>query len=86
MGDFNFHGDNHTDIVASKFLDLLDSHNLVQHVSGPTHKSESRKVGTDTRFSKMVYHDEFSHRVQAQTEEFEKIVHFLGKILQKDTK
>ena len=40
VGDFNFHVDHHTDNVASKFLDLLDSHNLAQHVSGPTHKNK----------------------------------------------
>ena len=37
-GDFNFHVDDRTDSLASRFLDLLDSHNLIQHVSGPTHK------------------------------------------------
>ena len=37
-GDFNFHVDDRTDSLASRFLDLLDSHNLIQHVSGPTHE------------------------------------------------
>lgn len=37
-GDFNYHVDDRTDSLASRFLDLLDSHNLIQHVSGPTHK------------------------------------------------
>ena len=37
-GDFNFHVDDRTDSLASRFLDLLDSHNLIQHVSGPTYK------------------------------------------------
>ena len=37
-GDFNFHVDDRTDSLATRFLDLLDSHNLIQHVSGPTHK------------------------------------------------
>ena len=40
VGDFNFHVDNHTDNVASKFLDSLDSYNLVQHFSGPTHEDK----------------------------------------------
>ena len=30
--------DDRTDSLASRFLDLLDSHNLIQHVSGHTHK------------------------------------------------
>ena len=37
MGDFNFHVDNVRDIDAGKFVDLLDRHNLVQHVTEPTH-------------------------------------------------
>ena len=37
-GDFNYHVDDCTDSLASRFLDLLDAHNLIQHVSGPTHK------------------------------------------------
>ena len=36
--DFSFHVDDRTDRLAIRFLDLLDSHNLIQHVSGPTHK------------------------------------------------
>ena len=28
-GDFNFHVDDRTDSLASRFLDLLDSHNLI---------------------------------------------------------
>ena len=34
MGDFNLHVDDRTDRLASRFLDLLDSHNLIPHVSG----------------------------------------------------
>ena len=37
-GDFNFHVDDRTDSLASRFLDLLDSHNLIQHLPGPTYK------------------------------------------------
>ncbi|XP_072048691.1 uncharacterized protein [Amphiura filiformis] len=37
VGDFNFHVDVSTDREAIKFLDLLDSANLHQHVVGPTH-------------------------------------------------
>ena len=37
-GDFNYNVDDRSDSLASRFLDLLDSHNLIQHVSGPTHK------------------------------------------------
>ena len=37
-GDVNFHVDDCTDSLTSRLLDLLDSHNLIQHVSGPTHK------------------------------------------------
>ena len=38
VGDFNFHVDDRTNSLASMFLDLLDSHNLIQRVSGPAHK------------------------------------------------
>ena len=37
-GDFNFHVDNPTNTEARKFLDLLDSAGLQQHVDGPTHR------------------------------------------------
>ena len=37
-GDFNFHVDNPTNTEARKFLDLLDSAGLQQHVNGPTHR------------------------------------------------
>merc|ERR1712030_242557 len=36
-GDFNIHVDNPSDKTATEFLSLLDSMDLVQHVSGPTH-------------------------------------------------
>ena len=39
VGDFNFHVDISTDREAIKFLDLLNSANLHQHVVGPTHRS-----------------------------------------------
>lgn len=38
-GDFNFYVDDRTDSLASRFLDLLDCHNLIQHISGPAHKN-----------------------------------------------
>ncbi len=39
VGDFNFHVEDKTNIPARKFLDLLESFNLAQHVSAPTHSS-----------------------------------------------
>ena len=39
MGDFNFHvNEPSRDRLAAKFLDFLDSYNLAQHVTEPTHK------------------------------------------------
>ena len=37
VGDFNIHVDNSNDTTARQFVDLLDSFNLVQHVSEKTH-------------------------------------------------
>ena len=37
-GDFNFHVDDSGNLEAMRFLDLLDSANLVQHVLEPTHR------------------------------------------------
>ena len=39
VGDFNFHVDNVNDSAALQFLQLLDTFNLKQHVTGPTHKN-----------------------------------------------
>ena len=38
LGDFNFHIDDTANRQASNFLELLNNHNLVQHIIGPTHK------------------------------------------------
>ncbi len=38
-GDFNIHVDNKSDLVAQKFVDILDSFNLCQHIDGPTHEN-----------------------------------------------
>ena len=38
-GDFNFHLDDLRDNDAKKFMDLLETFSLSQHVSGPTHLS-----------------------------------------------
>lgn len=38
VGDFNFHLDNETDSTVTKFNDILESHNLKQHVDEPTHE------------------------------------------------
>ena len=38
-GDFNFHVDVNHDQNARRFLDLLDTFNLKQHISTPTHRS-----------------------------------------------
>ena len=38
-GDFNIHVNDVSDTTALKFLDLLDSFNLIQHISMPTHKN-----------------------------------------------
>ena len=37
-GDFNFHVDVATNTSASRFLDLLDTFDLQQHITEPTHK------------------------------------------------
>ena len=37
-GDFNYHVDDTNNTEARHFTDFLDSANLVQHVSGPTHR------------------------------------------------
>ena len=40
LGDFNFHVDEpEKDPQAARFLELLDLHNLSQHVTLPTHRS-----------------------------------------------
>ena len=39
MGDFNIHVDDKTDRDARKFLDILDTFDLQQHVKGATHRS-----------------------------------------------
>ena len=36
-GDFNIHGDDHSDKEAADFLSLIESSGLKQHVNGPTH-------------------------------------------------
>ena len=37
-GDFNYHIDNFSNSEARQFIDLLESANLFQHVSGSTHR------------------------------------------------
>lgn len=37
-GDFNFHVDDSGNLEAMRFLDLLNSANLVQHVLEPSHR------------------------------------------------
>lgn len=37
-GDFNLHLDSPQDSNVSRFLDILDSANLLQHITTPTHK------------------------------------------------
>ena len=37
-GDFNFQVDDHDDPTACRFLDLLESMSLTQHVAEPTHE------------------------------------------------
>ena len=37
MGDFNYHVDDPSDVYAMRFIDLLDTFNLQQHISKPTH-------------------------------------------------
>ena len=38
-GDFNFHWNKPNDHRTKRFADILDTFDLVQHISGPTHKS-----------------------------------------------
>ena len=40
-GDFNIHVNDTSAATALKFLDLLDSFNLIQHISMPTHKNSN---------------------------------------------
>ncbi|CAH3161729.1 unnamed protein product [Pocillopora meandrina] len=40
-GDFNLHLDDLRDNDTKKFMDLLETFSLSQHVSGPTHLSVS---------------------------------------------
>ena len=37
-GDFNIHVDDHNDPAACRFLDLLESMSLTQHVAEPTNE------------------------------------------------
>ncbi len=37
LGDFNFHVDDSSNLDATKFTDLIESYNIVQHVSVSTH-------------------------------------------------
>ena len=37
IGDFNAHIDNVSDTFARDFINITESLNLIQHVSGPTH-------------------------------------------------
>ena len=39
MGDFNLHVDDGDDFQAKRFVDILESYNLRQHVTGATHIS-----------------------------------------------
>jgi endonuclease/exonuclease/phosphatase family metal-dependent hydrolase len=39
VGDFNFHVDNKCDPAAGRFIQLLESFNLQQHINVPTHGS-----------------------------------------------
>ncbi len=39
VGDFNYHLNNTNDYKACQFIHLLDTFNLVQHISEPTHMS-----------------------------------------------
>ncbi len=39
LGDFNVHWDNPSDAVVKKFIKLLDSNDLIQHISVPMHRS-----------------------------------------------
>ena len=39
VGDINFHLDIPDDSGTKRFIELLDSYNLIQHVSFPTHRS-----------------------------------------------
>ena len=51
LGDFNFHIDDTTNRQASNFLELLNNHNLVQHIIGPTHKDSHTLYLVITRAS-----------------------------------
>ena len=39
LGNFNFHADDPRDTLARKFTEILDTNNLVQHVTEPSHVS-----------------------------------------------
>src|ERR1700733_5174853 len=59
-GDFNIHVDNPSDSLASKFLKLLSSLNLIQHVNFPTHKKNHTLdlviTSSDSLFSPEISH------------------------------
>ena len=66
-GDFNFHLDDTTNCDTIKFMDILDSANLSQHVLGPTHRKghtldliitqQNSNLVTDVRILNDVFSD-----------------------------
>ncbi len=57
MGDFNFHVDSPSASPASKFSDILNQFNLVQHVTQPTHTSGHTLDLVITRLNDSLIHD-----------------------------
>ena len=58
LGDFNFHVDEpHKDTGAARFLELLNLHNLEQHVTVSTHRNNHTLDLVITRDDELVLRD-----------------------------
>ena len=54
-GDFNIHVNDASDTTALKFLDLLDSFNLIQHINMPTHRNSNTLDLIIARLDKQIF-------------------------------
>ena len=54
LGDLNVHVDDISNLNTSKLLDVLATHNLVQHVTSPTHQLGHTLAVVITRTSRTV--------------------------------
>jgi len=57
LGDMNFHLDSKVDSDAGRFISILQSHNMTQHVVGPTHiKGHTLDVAITKDHSRIIKH------------------------------